>query len=175
MKKTIILIFVLYLFSYCLNNERFLASEQENFNLDNDGIKTFIVGLFKGLDKYKNNKCAKVIENNFDEIKEIIITFKNNEDNQDNEIIKKIISLIGELYSIPNLINHCNFVKLIDVAKTLMSKEGANEILINVSDNINDLLNNFNELITSFGEGDFENSGYNLGIIIKIILGFYVY
>ena len=173
MKKTIILIFILYLFSYCLSKERFLASEQENFNLNNDDIKTFIVGIFKGLDKYKNNKCAKVIENNYDEIKEIIITFKNN--NDASEVIKTIMSLIGELYSIPNLINHCNFVKLIDVAQTLMSKEGANEILINVSDNISDLLNNFDELITSFGEGDFENSGYNLGLIIKKILGFYVY
>ena len=173
MKKTTILIFILYLFSYCLSKERFLASEQENFNLDNDGIKTFIVGIFKGLDKYKNNKCAKIIENNFDEIREIIITFS--KENEVNDVIKGIMTLIGELYSIPNLINHCNFVKLIDVAKLFMSKEGANEILINVSDNINDLLNNFNELITSFGEGDFENSGYNLGMIIKIILGFYVY
>ena len=51
----------------------------------------------------------------------------------------------------------------------------SNEILINVSDNISDLLNNYDELITSFGEGDFENSGYNLGLIIKKILGFYVY
>ena len=173
MKKTIILIFILYLFSYCLSKGRFLASEQENFNLKNDDIKTFIVGIFKGLDKYKNNKCAKVIENNFDEIKEILITF--NKENEVNDIIKSIMTLMGELYSIPNLINHCNFVKLIDVAKIFMSKEGANEILINVSDNINDLLNNFNELITSFGEGDFENSGYNLGVIIKKILGFYVY
>ena len=173
MKKSIILIFILYLFSYCLSKERFLASEQENFNLNNDDIKTFIVGIFKGLDKYKNNKCAKVIENNVDEIKEILITF--NKENEVNDIIKSIMTLMGELYSIPNLINHCNFVKLIDVAKIFMSKEGANEILINVSDNINDLLNNFNELITSFGEGDFENSGYNLGVIIKKILGFYVY
>ena len=173
MKKTIILIFILYFFSYSLSKERFLASEQENFNLNNEDIKTFIVGIFKGLDKYKNNKCAKVIENNFDEIKEILITF--NKENEVNDIIKSIMTLMGELYSIPNLINHCNFVKLIDVAKTLMSKEGANEILINVSDNINDLLNNFNELITSFGEGNFENSGYNLGVIIKKILGFYVY
>ena len=173
MKKTIILIFILYLFSYCLSKGRFLASEQENFNLNNEDIKTFIVGIFKGLDKYKNNKCAKVIENNFDEIKEILITF--NKENEVNDIIKSIMTLMGELYSIPNLINHCNFVKLIDVAKIFMSKEGANEILINVSDNINDLLNNFNELITSFGEGDFENSGYNLGVIIKKILGFYVY
>ena len=171
--KKIILIFILYLSSFCLCKERFLASEQENFNLENDDIKTFIVGIFKGLDKYKNNKCAKVIENNYDEIKEIIITFKNN--NDASEVIKTIMSLIGELYSIPNLINHCNFVKLIDVAQTLMSKEGANEILINVSDNISDLLNNYDELITSFGEGDFENSGYNLGVIIKKILGFYVY
>ena len=173
MKKTIILIFILYLFSYCLSKGRFLASEQENFNLNNEDIKTFIVGIFKGLDKYKNNKCAKVIENNFDEIKEILITF--NKENEVNDIIKSIMTLMGELYSIPNLINHCNFVKLIDVAQIFMSKEGANEILINVSDNINDLLNNFNELITSFGEGDFENSGYNLGVIIKKILGFYVY
>ena len=173
MKKIVILISLIYLFSFNLCKENFLASEKEDFNLKNDDIKTFIIGIFKGLDKYNSNKCAKVIENNFDEIKEKLITFDKNK--EENDKFKKIMTLIGELYSIPKLINHCNFLKIIDVAKNIMSKDGLGEMLKEVSDNINDLINYFDELITLFGDGDFEKSGYYLGLIIKNILGFYVY
>ena len=161
MKATLVLLVALAL----------VCCKEEDSSIDTGFQVT--VGIFRGMAKDDQAKCAAALTAGKDTIYQII-------ENAIAEIEagKDIVTVIGnavvKFIAIPNVMTECNILQFPALIKRLATKEGLKEVFQTCVERIDDIWNYGQQIIPAAKGKEYDNLGTAIGHILAIALKFNV-
>ena len=138
-----------------------------------EDIYNAVVGLFKGMAKTDEAKCAAVLTNQKTKILEIVYACID-EIKAGTEIATAIQNAALKLMGIDGLVSECNILAMPAIITKVTTKEGLVEIFQTLIDNIDEVFSYGEQMKAAIEKKDYPGAGEAFGHIFAIAFDFHV-